>query len=216
MTEIGEIIALLLAAARPREEYPSGELDRKREQQVNNWKRLHCAGMIDDEALKELIETFDSGLDYQRDHPLNAIDETLDAAMALARNLEQDTIQTLAGVLDDSVRRRLYTYSVRCASRSLSRNSGHACKSGLVACLLASHSENIDARDLTVSLAPLHVAAQETDMGAGALFEAHIEFAYRRIRETILEFGRREEVTLRKFGWTIADSNPVPWIVWAD
>jgi hypothetical protein len=216
MSEIEKIIELLLIAAQRRNEHLPGELDRKREQQVINWKRLHSAGVLDDEALQELIKRFDSGLDYQRDHPLNEIDETLDSAMTLALNLKKDAIQTIAGVLDDSVRKRLSTYSVRCASRSLFQKSEHFCNLGVIACLLALHKESIDSRDLMVSLAPLHVAAQGTEFGAGVLFERHIEFAHNQIQEIVVVFSKRKNVALREFGWTITESKPIQWIVWAE
>jgi len=216
MSEIERIIDLILIAAQPRGEQLTGELNRQREQQILNWKRLHRAGVIDDEALQELIKSFDSGLDYQRDHPLNEIDKALESAMTLALNLKKDAIQTISEVLDDSVRKRLSTYSVRCASLSLFQKSEHFCNIGLVARLLAIHNENIDSRDLMVSLAPLHVAAQGTKIGAGVLFERHIEFAHKQIQEMVMSFGRRKNVTLREFGWKITESEPIQWIVWEE
>ena len=216
MSELEEIIELLLNAAQPRNKVLPGELDRKRAQQIKNWEWLHRSGMLNDEALQELIKNFDSGLDYQRDHPLNEIDDTLDSAMTLALRLKQDDIQTIADLLDDSLRRRLSTYSVRCASRSMFQKPEHYCNLGLVACLLALHKEKIDSRDLMVSLAPLHVAAQRTEIGAGGLFERHIEFAHNQVREIVVVFGNRKNVTLREFGWTITESKPIQWIVWAE
>jgi hypothetical protein len=67
-----------------------------------------------------------------------------------------------------------------------------------------------------VSLAPLHVAAQRTEIGASGLFERHIEFAHNQIREIVVVFGNRKNVTLREFGWTNTESKPIQWIVWAE
>lgn len=217
MNNVEKMIDLLLDAARPRNEHPRGELDRRRAEQVATWERLSAAGMLEEAELQALINSFDSHLDYQRDHPLNEIDETLDSAMALARGLEADARRAVSGIVDASVRSRLNTYSVRCASRALAQKSSSLCDSGLLALLLSidPDDDRKDPRDLVVSLAPLHVAAQYSDRSPAALFEQHAELAPDHVSETLRVFGRRADVTLKLFGWTLAQSKPVNWIVLA-
>ncbi|MGK7909030.1 MAG: hypothetical protein AB4040_17630 [Synechococcus sp.] len=217
MNNVEKAIELLLDAARPRDEHPPGELDRIRAQQVASWERLFAAGMPEEAKLQALIEGFDSGLDYQRDHPLNEIDEALDSAMALARTFDADDCWAVSGLVDASVRSRLSTYAVRCAARALAQKSVDLFEAGLLACLLTIDPDNdrIDPRDLMVLFAPLHVAAQGSDRCPDDLFEQYADLAPAHASKTLRDFGRRTDVTLGAFGWTLDRSQPIPWIVLA-
>lgn len=218
MNDVEIVIDLLLDAAQPRSERRPGELDRRRAQQIASWRRLNAAGMLEEADLLKLVQQFDSGLDYQMDHPLNEIDATLDSAMALARGLDADAHRDLSGLVDAPVRRRLGTYSVRCASRALAGRSANMCEAGLLAVLLAIDPEDNreDPRDLMVSLAPLHVAARGTYLAPAALFGKFSEFVPAHVGETLMAFGRRADVTLSAFGWARSQSYPVQWIIIAD
>lgn len=217
MNDVEKIIDLLLDATHPRNEHPRGELDRRRAQQVAIWERFSAAGILEEVELQALIDSFDSHLDYQRDHPLNEIDETLDSAMVLARSLDADARRAVSGLVDATVRSRLTTYSVRCASRALAQKSASLCDAGLLALLLSidPDDDRTDPRDLMVSLAPLHVAVQDSDRSPAALFEQLAEFAPDHVSETLRVFGKRTDVTLKAFGWTLAQSKPIHWIVLA-
>lgn len=217
MGEIEKVIELLLAAASPRNEHPLGELDRMRGQQISSWKRLHAAGMLDAAELRKLIDGFDSALDYQRDHPLSEIDEILDSAMLLMRNLNTDARRAVSELLDDSVRSRVGTYMVRCASRALAEKSVGMCEAGLLAYLLTIDPprDRTDPRDLMVSLAPLHVAAQNNNLDPASLFGQHAELAPDPISKMLRDFGKRTDVTLEAFGWILSHNLPIRWIVLA-
>ena len=218
MNDVEKAIELLLEAARPRNRHPPGELDRIRTHQVASWERLNAMGMLEEAELQALIERFDRGLDYQRDHPLCEIDESLDTAMAIARGLDTSDFQAISELADASVRRRLGTYAVRCASRALARKSSDLCEAGLLALLLTIDPNNgeTDPRDLMVSLTPLHVVAQNRDLGPAELFDRYAELAPAPIGETFKKFGRRMDVTLEAFGWALAQGQPVRWIVLGD
>lgn len=171
--------------------------------------------MLEEADLLTLIQHFDSGLDYQSDHPLNEIDDTLDSAMALARRLDADAYRDVSGLIDAPVRRRLGTYSVRCASRALAGRSADMCEAGLLAVLLAIDPEDgrEDPRDLMVSFAPLHVAAQHSDLAPAAVFGKYAEFVPASVGDKLMAFGRRTDVTLSAFGWTLSQNRPIQWIV---
>lgn len=218
MDVVEKVIDSLLDAARPRKEHPPGELDRKRAQFVDSWQRLNTAGMLKETELQSLIKQFDRGLDYQRDHPMSEIDEILDSAIALARRLDADDRLTVSELADASVRRRLVTYAVRCASRALAQNSVGLCSAGLLARVLAIDPKlgSEDSRDWMVSLAPLHVAAQASKHGSAALFEQHAELAPAPVSETLKIFGRRTDVSLEAFGWCLTLNQPIQWIILAD
>ena len=217
MGEIEKVIELLLAAASPRKAHPLGELDRMRPQRISNWKQLHAAGMLDAAELRKLIDGFDSALDYQRDHPLSEIDEILDSAMLLVRNLNTDARRAVSELLDDSVRSRVGTYMVRCASRALAKKSVGMCEVGILAYLLIidPSRDRMDPRDLMVSLAPLHVAAQDNKLDPASLFGQHAELAPDHISKMLRDFGKRTDVTLEAFGWMLSHTLPIRWIVLA-
>ncbi|MCP3867922.1 MAG: hypothetical protein GY703_07475 [Gammaproteobacteria bacterium] len=215
MDETERIIELLLEATSPRSEHPLGELDRMRAQQVSDWNRLHGAGMLDETELRKLIHGFDNALDYQRDHPLNEIDEILDSAISLVRNLNTDDRRAVSELLDDTVRSRVGTYMVRCASRALADKSVGMCETGLMAYLLIidPRSDKTDPRDLMVSLAPLHVAAQGSNIDPATLFDQYAAFAPDHISKTLRDFGQRTDVTLEAFGWALSNNLPIRWII---
>ena len=213
-----KIIDLLLGAAQPRNEYPPGERDRNHARNLARWQSLRAAGFLQDEAeFQEIMSTLNSGLDYQRDHPLNEIDRTLDSAMAIARDLDKHAFYSLAALVDLPVRQRLVTYSVRCASRVLTNKSQTLCEAAMLAYLLVLNSsdDEKDNREMMVSLAPLHVAAQSTKSGATALFEQYADYAPESLRETMNVFGRRTDVTLRAFAWALEKRDSIDWIVLA-
>lgn len=218
MDEIEKVIELLLVASRPRGEHPPGELDRMRAHQVSSWKRMNAAGMLDAAELQKLIDGFDIALDYQRDHPLNEIDETLDSAMFLVQNLNIGARRAVSELLDDSVRSRIGTYVIRCASRALAEKSVGMCEVGLLAYLLIidPSRDTTDPRDLMVSLAPLHVAAQGNNLAPASLFDQHAELAPDHIGKILRNFGKRTDVTLEAFGWILSHDHPIRWIVLAE
>ena len=215
MNDVEKVIDLLVDAARPRGKRHPGELDRRRAQQIAGWERLNVAGVLEDADMQTLIRDYDSSLDYQRDHPLNEIDETLDSAMALSQSLDANARHEVSGLVDAPVRRRLGTYSVRCASRVLAGASAEICEAGLLAALLALDQEDArrDSRDLMVALAPLHVAAQRRGLGPATLFVRFAKFLPADLGDTLMAFGSRTDVTLSAFGWTQSRDHPIPWIV---
>ncbi len=214
MNDIDKVIDLLLDASRPRTDYPSGELDRMRENQIASWNRLNAAGILGETELQALISQFDSNLDYQRDHPLNEIDEMLDSAIALAFRMNINEYRDLTELIDDPVRARLHIYSVRSASRALACQSVAQCRAGLFARILAINSGDcqLDSRDLMVSLSPLHVAALGK---ASLLFGQLAWYVSGDVSETMKKFAERKDVTLEAFGWTLVQKNSAQWIVLA-
>lgn len=215
MDRIEKIIDLLLGATQPRDEYPPGERDRSREKDIAQWKNFREAGLMDEAAFQQIVSFMNSGLDYQRDHPLNEIDDMLDAAMAMVRELDQNDFWTVVALVDLSVRQRLAPYFVRCASRALATRSADLCEAAMLALLLTLHGDGEEkaSRDVMVSLAPLHVAAQCTEGGAPTLFERYATLAPTSHVEAVRVFGRRSDVTLKAFGWAMVKGDSMEWVV---
>lgn len=216
MDTLEQIFDLLLEAVRTRDNYPPGERDRSRAGELQKWERLRAAGILNDESeFQKIVDSLNLGLDYQRDHPLNEIDSTLDAAMVLARDLDAASLRDLAEMTDLPLRRRLTTYATRCAARALANKSTDLCKAGMLAYLLTLDPGGGDNRDVMVSLAPLHVAAQGTEGGASTLFERFAPLVPVSLQDTWRAFGGRSDITLEAFGWRLEQSHSFYWIVQA-
>ena len=124
----------------------------------------------------------------------------------------------VANLTDASVHTRLNTYAVRCAARTLAQGSAALCEHGLLALLLTMDPDERrgDGRDLMVLLAPLHVAAQKVGLDPAVLFERYAGLAHPPADKAIGAFGGRSDITLEAFGWVLAPSQSVSWIVLKD
>jgi hypothetical protein len=215
MDNIEHLIDLLVLAAQPGNRSISGELDRRRSQQMASWQRLKVAGILNETDLYSLIKSYDSHLDYQRDHPLTRIDETLDMAIAVAQHLSKNDFVTVAALIDKIVHSRLITYAHRCASRSLTEGSVALCEAGLLALMISIDSDTTqaDSRDMMVSLAPLHVAAQHCVSNVSELFSRYAEFTPDDIGKLVRAFGSRTDITLQSFGWILTANQHGSWVV---
>lgn len=90
------------------------------------------------------------------------------------------------------------------ALRQRSRNAWHAT---LVRDLRTGEPEwRADSRDLIVALAPFHDCAVRLGMPVALSFRFAAWRGPRGLRSTVVAFGRRDDVTLRAFGWALEDT----------
>jgi hypothetical protein len=97
-------------------------------------------------------------------------------------------------------RQALIPYSYRAGWLCLEEKSSDRLKSGLLILAVALPG-NTDARDLMITLAPIHVAAGELKLDRAQIFEEASAFALPAMQKVFQDFGKRTDVTLEGFGW---------------
>ncbi len=92
------------------------------------------------------------------------------------------------------------------ASHPLREQSPEALVEMLVADLRAGEQEWLkDERDLIVALAPFHDCARRLGLDVSATFRRAAEAGPARLRDAVIAFGARDDVTADAFGYEVVD-----------
>ena len=91
-------------------------------------------------------------------------------------------------------------YGHRAATLSVRQNSRDWLLSGLVGAVIANYIIP-PRRNVDISLAVFHHCAQKIEISPAELFAEAAQYAQPALVEKLFTFGRRADITLRKFGW---------------
>ena len=109
--------------------------------------------------------------------------------------------ETFAASLNDRQRAALGRYGHRAATLALRERSEQRLRTGLLASAFA-EPEDFDGRETMVGIALHHHAASKLGLDPAAVFDDVAGFAPAHVAELFRSFGRREDVTLKAFGWS--------------
>jgi hypothetical protein len=93
---------------------------------------------------------------------------------------------------------------LECLTRAVRERRPELVREELVAMLIAGEGEWLrDERDLMVALAPFHHCAAQLQLDVPAVFDAAASAGPAALRSTVMEFGRRTDVTPEAFGFVV-------------
>ena len=97
------------------------------------------------------------------------------------------------------------------ATEALRRDSPALLRAGILQMLGADRARwSADTRDLLVALAPYYDCAGRLGVDPCALFEQVAEAGPPELTDAVRDFGRRNDVTLAAFGWTVVETPDGP------
>lgn len=205
----------VIESCQPVEDAPLGERDRTEQKVLEQLRSIHdlMSEPFDEEAW---LADWRRGRDYQRDHPLSAVDGALDEAFVPDHAYAPDHLVGLRGALDPRSIDRLVTYSVRCCSRALATKRCEVAHAGLraLAWSVLAREHPIDARDDMVLLAPFVVTCRALSSDNRPLrLLVDLAAADPTFSALAESFGQRSDVTLNAFGYKLLATDHGDWIV---
>ncbi len=130
----------------------------------------------------------------------SATDEAMDKIIGRFMAATSDQRERFQSRLSPEQRSLFSIYGHRAATLGVRRESKAQLLRGLVGVVIANYTipEN---RRVEVGLAVFHHCARKLGKNTVDLFDEAAEFATTDFAGTLRKFGRRSDVTLRKFGW---------------
>lgn len=139
-------------------------------------------------------------LDYYREPLPSSIDRDLSGLIAQFIQFDEARRETFLKSLPDETRSLFGIFGHRAATLSVRESSPDWLREGLVGAVIANYLVP-DKRKVEVSLAVYHHCARKLGINSVDLFEAAASYATPGFAESLIRFGRRSDVTLKKFGW---------------
>ena len=140
-------------------------------------------------------------LDYYREPLQSDADMRLFDIVATFRTADSQQRSTLIDSLDDSQRAILALFAHRAATLSVRLKSDAWLESALLASVVANY-DMPKTRNIDMQLAILYHCAKLLEMSPVTLFDWAATYAKDPLAAHLESFGRREDVSLKKFGWT--------------
>lgn len=156
------------------------------------------------EALNNLVADtsvlayYQQALPFELDHQLA---EVVRAYTALAPHDRE----LFVGGMSAAARAHLGIFGHRAATLAVRGEAGDWLHLGLIANALANASGR-EARDIEVALAVFHHAATRLGLPAADVFEAAARYAPPENAQLLVEFGRRDDVVLKRYGWRVTQT----------
>lgn len=139
------------------------------------------------------------------DKPKCEYDDKVLALWATLSRIPRDQRPLTRRLLSDKDRIALSSYVSRADWLALEEKSADRILSGLVIHAIVAHSSD-DSHETMVALAPLRVAADRLKSNSAQLFAEAATFANAAVASSMVEFGKRNDVTLEAFGWQHVDT----------
>jgi len=139
-------------------------------------------------------------LGYYREPLPSSMDRELSDLIARFTRFDQARRETFLRSLPDGTRSLFGIFGHRAATLSVRESSPDWLRNGLIGAVIANYLVP-DKRKVEVSLAVYHHCARQLGINTVDLFEEVASYATPSFADTLIRFGRRSDVTLKKFGW---------------
>jgi hypothetical protein len=139
-------------------------------------------------------------LDYYRQPMPSADDERLETMVARFMVTKQEERERFQASLEIEQRSVLGIYGHRAATLSVREGSAARLLSGLVGAAIANY-EIPEKRNVDVALAIFYHCARRLGLEPADLFDQAAYFAAGEIARRMRAFGRRDDITLQRYGW---------------
>lgn len=136
---------------------------------------------------------------YQRPLP-DEIDNKLFGMVTMYRGSTLEERMLLIHAFEEKKRSLFGIFGHRMATRSVREMYPDFLLHGLVGAAIANYTIP-DKRNVDVSLAVYHHCARKLGMNTVDLFDEAAQFASEEFASILRQYGRRSDVTLRKYGW---------------
>lgn len=156
------------------------------------------------EELNRYLENYRS-LDYYQQPIPSEIDQRMDEAVKLFISADPAERETFQSSLTPSVRSQFAIYGHRVATRANREKRPDLLELGLVAAVIANYIVPANRR-IEISLAIYHYTAVKLGRDPRDLFTYAADYAAADLAASLVAFGSRGDVTLKKYGWKEIDS----------
>ncbi len=132
-------------------------------------------------------------------------------AQEITRQVQATTIRSLVDSLYESDATALGRYGARQPTIALRQNSAQRLRTALLATALSQLLRYEDTRDLMIGLAVHHFVAKQLGNDPSEIFESVASrLPDGPIPELLREFGARQDITLKGFGWQLIQTAEGP------
>jgi hypothetical protein len=136
---------------------------------------------------------------YQRPLP-DELDNELFRVVTMVRGSKLEERMVLFHAFDEKQRSLFGIFGHRMATRAVRQMYPDFLMQGLVGAVIANFTIP-DRRNVEVSLAVYHHCARKLGVNTVDLFDEAAQFASEEFAHILRQYGRRSDVTLRKYGW---------------
>lgn len=146
-----------------------------------------------------------SVLDYYQSPIPSEVDQWFDQTVGSFQSLTPDQRSFLQVNLAQSQRALFGIYGHRNATRAVRKESEEFLFAGLTGLVIANY-EILENRRIEVSLAIFHHCARVLSVDPAALFQQGAKYALPVLADLLIQFGRRTDINLKKYGWKAMNS----------